>query len=192
MSARKHKTTEESKRAAGSRRAMLKFIGLFVLLVAIFQTLFVTVLAESSIFESYMVLNARTSAWILNLLGEQVNSDGMALFGHGESSGTSLMVKRGCDGIQPSAIFVAAVFAFPATLKARLIGTVIGVTALLIINLGRIVSLFFISRGDQESFESFHETIWPAGFIFLALAFWMVWVHLMVPVPAPEGPAASE
>jgi exosortase H (IPTLxxWG-CTERM-specific) len=160
-------------RSRGGAGASLRFLGLFVGLLALFQLLFVTLLADSDFFAAYMRLNARASAAILRWLGNDVQAVGDVLV----SSPSSLAIKRGCDAVQPCGIFVAAILAFPAPWPAKIWAIAAGCLLLLLVNLLRIVSLYYASLHVPRAFELIHEAIWPAAFILLAFVFWMLWVQ---------------
>ena len=101
------------------------------------------------------------------------NASGTGIF----SSGFSVRIVRGCDALEPTAAFVAAVLASPVVFRRKLPGLLIGVPSMLTINLGRVVSLFFIGIHFPSIFETAHYEIWQAAFIVLAVAFWAIWVQ---------------
>jgi exosortase/archaeosortase family protein len=170
---------------AERRRVMLRFLLVFVGLLVVFQLGFELWLANSSIFETYLHWNAAGSAAILRVMGEAANALGTSL----ESSRAALGIRRGCDAIQPCAIFVAGILAFPASAKAKSIGLAIGVPLLLAVNLLRIITLYFARIHAPDSFETIHEAVWPAAFVLLAVVLWMGWI--LRTLPRPSRPAES-
>jgi len=109
---------------------------------------------------------------LLRLLGQDATVLGRSI----DSPRASMSIERGCDAIHPSALFLAAILAFPASLRKKVVGAVAGVALLLAINLLRIISLFYIRVHFPAAFEIMHVEVWQALFIFLALLCWIVWV----------------
>ena len=110
---------------------------------------------------------------ILRLLGQDVTVHGKSI----SSTQAALSIERGCDAIHPSALFLAGVLAFPASLWKKVGGAVAGVAMLLAVNLVRIISLFYVRIHFPAAFEIMHVEVWQALFIFLALLCWIVWVR---------------
>jgi exosortase/archaeosortase family protein len=79
--------------------------------------------------------------------------------------------------MEPSALLVAAVIASPVSIRARLVGAVLGTAILALMNLVRIVSLFYVGIHAPRVFEIIHVKGWQPAFILLALAFWVSWAR---------------
>jgi exosortase H (IPTLxxWG-CTERM-specific) len=97
-------------------------------------------------------------------------------------SGTSIMsprfsvdVVQGCDSIYPTAMLWAALLAYPSTWKSKLIGMVGGAIVLFVINIIRIVTMFYIGVFVPSLFDMVHVYAWQALFILLTLAVWLFW-----------------
>ncbi len=154
------------------KRPVLSFVVLFGVLMGLFYlaTLKIEVL-DKTVLPAYMRLNAKVSAGILNVFGEGATARGTSV----SSSRYSVDIAHGCDAVEPSALFVAAVLAFPAAVRFKLTGTVIGVAVLAGINLVRIVTLFYTGIHFPRWFETMHVDVWQPVFILLALTFWVAW-----------------
>ena len=127
----------------------------------------------------------------MRLFGAHVQANGLVLsFSQGPGA---VMVASGCNGVEVSLMFAAAVLAFPTRIKARLIGAVAGVASIQVLNLLRIMSLLLLSRFAQSAFDFFHLYVWDA-FIMLdgVMAFlaWYRWQSLRWPVSALPPAAA--
>jgi exosortase/archaeosortase family protein len=84
-------------------------------------------------------------------------------------------------------LFVAAVLAYPATGRQRLLGVLAGLPLLLGLNLARLVALGWIGVRVPRLFTQAHE-LWMQAFIILAVALsWIVWARH---VDAPRRDAA--
>ena len=169
---------EERERARRGKRQAILFLVKFLVLVVLFEGVFATLLASSAPFETYLAWNARLSAGLLSLFGHEVSATGVSLY----SPEGSLEIRRGCDALQPSAIFLSAVLAFAAPIGWKLAGAAIGVVILLVVNLARIVTLYLLFVHANGAFQTAHEALWPTTFILLALFLWLLWVKKL---PAP-------
>ena len=72
-------------------------------------------------------------------------------------------------------MFFEAVLAFPARVKAKRWGIAIGVPALTLLNLVRIVSLYVIGVHFHSLFEAAHLGVWQTVFILATIVLWFVW-----------------
>lgn len=150
---------------------IFRFVGLFVVLLGVFYAItFIPVVSEDLI-PAYLRWNARASTFILNVFGENATTRDTSV----SSARYSVNIRHGCDAIEPSALFLAAVLAFPAAFKSKLPGLVTGTLILAIINLVRIVSLFYVGIFKKEWFDFMHEDFWQPLFILLALTLWIAW-----------------
>ena len=84
-------------------------------------------------------------------------------------------VVRGCDAMEPVALFVSAVLASPVSWGARAMAAIVGTAVLLTINLIRIISLFLCAVHWRSAFDIMHLDVWQALFIFLAIFLWALW-----------------
>lgn len=157
------------------RRAVVRFVIWLAGLTIGFNAFFYLYLSKSSGFESYLNLNARASAAIMRWIGDDATADGTTI----HTPRFSLAIKTGCDAIQASAFFAFIVLASPvATGWGRRVPVlVVGIGALLVLNLARIVSLYYTGVHLREWFDLMHVDIWQPIFIFLPLCFWFLWVR---------------
>lgn len=153
------------------KEPVFKFVGLFALLMAVFYACTFIPLLEKRILPSYMKLNASVSAGILSVFGEGASAKGTSV----SSPRYSVDIRHGCDAVAPTALFVAAVLAFPATIRSKLPGMVAGSIILAMINLVRIVTLFYTGIYYPRAFRIMHEDVWQSLFILLSLLLWIVW-----------------
>ena len=74
-----------------------------------------------------------------------------------------------------AAIFIAAVIAHPARWGRRLLGIGLGVPALVVINIVRLVSLCYVGALRPDLFDVAHELVWQSLMVFLTVVLWLVW-----------------
>ncbi|MBM3935063.1 MAG: hypothetical protein FJ319_12320 [SAR202 cluster bacterium] len=120
-----------------------------------------------------------TAEWTsvgLNLFGTETLVRGTIL-----ASGTfAVNVVAECTSVGPLILYLGAVIAFPATVKAKLIGAALGVAVLTCINVFRIMTLFWIGDAYPEYLNIAHLLVWQTAIILLAIVLWLVWVEKLV------------
>lgn len=116
---------------------------------------------------------ATISAAVLNVLGQGITQNGTVLTG----SRFAVNIRNGCNGVEALIIFVAAVLAFPATWRSRVIGLALGTLAIQVINLVRVVALFLTGAYIPKLFESSHTVIWQSIVILCAVLLWIYWAN---------------
>lgn len=90
----------------------------------------------------------------------------------------AVQVLAGCNAVEVCALLAAAILAFPARFRDCLIGAGLGIVALQTVNLFRIITLLYLSRGSQDVFEFFHHYVWDAMIGLeglLVFFFWARW-----------------
>jgi exosortase/archaeosortase family protein len=77
------------------------------------------------------------------------------------------------------ALLVAAMVAFPAAWRFRLVGLAAGIATVFVVNVVRICALYFTGVVRPDLFDFMHHEVWPlvivvvAGVIFFAWAAWV-------------------
>ncbi len=82
-------------------------------------------------------------------------------------------------GLEAVIILFAAIFAFPAPFKNKVIGFVAGFFAIQLLNLVRIISLYYLGQWNYTAFEWFHLYLWQALIILDALVVWLIWLRTL-------------
>ena len=94
-------------------------------------------------------------------------------------NGLAVSIEPGCNGIEASIVLIAAILAFPAPWKHKLIGLLAGLTAIQALNLVRIISLFYLGQWNMDVFEWAHLYLWQALIMLDALVVFVIWVRLI-------------
>lgn len=179
--------TKEKKQAPARPRSsgklpVFKFVFVMLVLLIGFNWFFYEFLSNpkaiawSVYFDGYLAINAETTAAFLRYFGEQgVTVDDVTI----RSPRFSLGIKRGCDAIQPAAFFAFFVAASPVLAsrwkKAKAIA--IGIAIILLINLIRLLSLYYVGANWRSVFEWFHVEFWQMVFIAIPIVFWLFWAR---------------
>lgn len=160
-------------------------IGIFALVLGTYYAVASTDFYEEQIFEPYLTANAAISQLMLTVIGEESTVSGAVI----SSPNFSVVIARGCDGIEAMALFVAALFAFPATWRLRLPALLVCIPILAFVNVVRIVSLCLISAYYPDLFYVAHTDVWQAlyiGFGLLLFGLWLAWATRL-PANVPQA-----
>lgn len=162
----------------------------FVLICAVLTGglyLAITAFVGTDLHQAYLRLTARICVAVLHAFRTEATAAGQII----RSARFSMQVVRGCDALDPAALLVAAMVAFPSSWRAKLVGVLAGVATVLVVNVVRIVSLFYIGVHFPRVFEVVHVEVWPTAIMFLALFVFLVWVRYATRPQARRGAAES-
>ena len=162
---------EKSAARGRSRRREITFLILFVVLLAGSFTLLSVNAVNDHVVEPFTAGVARVSGELLGLVGQHVTLRGTVI----ENPRFAVNIRNGCNGVETVVIFAAAVLAFPAPWRSRLIGLVLGVVAIQAINLVRVVALFLTGVYLPKFFDSSHTVIWQSVVILCGVLLWIFW-----------------
>src|SRR5262249_36895359 len=116
---------------------------------------------------------ARLSGATLNLFGQHVAMRGTEI----HSARFGVNIKNGCNGVEAMLIFIAAVLAFPASWKSRLLVLGLGLVAIQVVNLVRVVALFLTGVYLPKLFDTSHTVIWQTIVILFGVLLWIFWAN---------------
>jgi exosortase H (IPTLxxWG-CTERM-specific) len=188
-SKRRRRSAAERPGLAYNKRPVLRFVVLFAVFMIAFQLICLIPFVNDTAFPAYLRWNAQASGAIIGLFEDSVRVSGQSISGRR----SSLLIERGCDAIEPSALFVAGVLAFPAAFMSKIPGMLLGTVCLMVLNLVRIISLFYVRRYWPSAFEVMHIDVWQSLFVLLAILFWILWavkaVRTMKPIRHEPAPA---
>jgi exosortase/archaeosortase family protein len=103
----------------------------------------------------------------------------------------SIQIERGCDAVEPSALFVVAVLASPVRFRRKIPPVILGTVFLLVLNVIRIVTLFLTGLHLRSLFDTMHLDVWQAAFIVLAILLWAVWASRVARTRARQPDATA-
>jgi exosortase H (IPTLxxWG-CTERM-specific) len=150
-----------------------RFIILFLAILGTTFTIIALRPVNDTVVIPYTAFIARVSGVALRLFGESATVTGCLV----ASPRFAVTIYNGCNGLITSLIFIAGVLAFPARPAAKLIGVAGGLLAIQIINMVRIVSLFYIGIYLPGLFNDAHVFVWQSLVILGGVALWLVWAN---------------
>lgn len=143
--------------------------------MALYYYLTGTELFRKQFLPSYLHFLAVITGGILNAMGNTVNVAATVV----QSNSFAMDIAYGCDALEPITLFTVVVAAFPAKIKARLLAIPIGILILFMINIIRLITLYYAGSSSLELFEMMHIEIWQPVFIVCALVLFIVYVGLV-------------
>ncbi len=153
----------------------MRFFIVFLVLVVAFFLAELTPPAQTWLVVPWTSLLASISASLLSFFDSSVVASGKIL--QHAQSGVGVSIEAGCNGVEACLILLAAVLAYPAPWRARLVGVVVGFLAIQGANLLRIITLFYLAGWKQEVFEFAHLYLWQALIMLDVLVVWLLWMR---------------
>jgi len=168
---------------------MVRFSIIFVVLLISLFTIEVLQPIQQNVILPFTSAIAWVSVSLIELFDSGVASAGKVI--RDLESGFAVSIEPGCNGVEALIILFAAIFAFPASLKKKLVGFAIGFIAIQALNLVRIVSLFYLGQWNMTWFEWFHLYLWQALIILDALVVWLIWLRTLPPPDRGDPPSSG-
>lgn len=154
-------------------RRELTFVGLFLVILSVSFTILSLQQVNDGFVEPFTGGVAEASGVALKILGQDITKTGTVIALNGRSFAVN--IRNGCNGLETMVIYLAAVLAFPAPWKARILGLVFGSIAIQAINLVRVVALFFTGAYFPKFFDSSHTVVWQTIVIAFGVFLWIFW-----------------
>jgi len=153
----------------------VRFFLLFLVLVVALFVAELTPPAQTWVVVPWTALLAKGCATLLSLVDPSVVADGRVLL-HGQS-GVGVSIEAGCNGVEACLILLAALIAYPASWRARMVGVAAGFAAIQVANVLRIITLFYLADWNRAVFEFAHLYLWQALIMLDVLVVWLLWMR---------------
>ena len=139
---------------------MLRFVMTFLLILIALFTVEMLNPVQEHVITPFTSLLAHLSAVLILPFDNSVIAYGKVL--QFKDSGFAVSIEAGCNGVEATIVLIAAICAFPASWRARLIAIGLGFLAIQVLNIVRIISLFYLGNWNLEYFSWIHLYLWPA------------------------------
>jgi exosortase/archaeosortase family protein len=90
-------------------------------------------------------------------------------------NGFAYEISRGCTGLVGAALLAIAISAYPAARRSKLIGILVCVPTFAVINLVRLVHLFYLGVYQPQLFHTAHAVVWQLGMMAAVFGLWLGW-----------------
>lgn len=162
----------------------IKFVLIFVLIFGVAQSLYYFS-RPLMIPTTFQKSNAAVSAFIINKItpSEEAFTDGLKL----KSGGFTLEIAWGCEGVEGMFLVIAALAAFGMRRRYKILGMAAGTVFLYMLNLVRIISLYYTVKYHPTMFDIMHVYVGQTFIIFFGVMFFVVWTYFFSEQPAASG-----
>ena len=156
---------------------MVRFFVVFLLLQGVLFGLELTPWAQEWFVVPWTNTLASISAALVKLFDPSVIAQGKVL--QSARNGFAVSIEAGCNGVEATIVLLAAILAFPASWKRKLLGLAIGVIAVQGLNIVRVISLFYLGQWNFDVFEWAHLYVWQALIMLDVMIVWLLWVRTL-------------
>ncbi|PIE01099.1 MAG: exosortase H [Thiothrix nivea] len=118
---------------------------------------------------------AALSAMLVQTFDSQVTAHGIII--QSLKNDAAVAIQPGCNGIEAMICLTAAVLAYPSTWYERFFGLVVGYLAIQVLNIVRIISLFYLLQWNAQWFEWAHLYAWQALIFLDVLIVFVLWIR---------------
>ena len=156
---------------------MLRFVTTFLLILIGLFTLEMLSPVQEHVITPFTSMLAHLSAVLILPFDNSVVAYGKIL--QFKDSGFAVSIEAGCNGVEATIVLIAAIGAFPANWRARLIAIGLGFLAIQVLNIVRIISLFYLGNWNLEYFSWIHLYLWPALIMLDVLVVFIVYLRYL-------------
>ncbi len=123
-----------------------------------------------------MVGTAQIEGFLLSVFSSSTHASGKVV----SFNGFPVKIIEECTGIYEILIFIAAVMAFPTSMKKKGIGLAFGVPLMYLFNVVRILVLIVIGSYYYDIFDFMHLYFWQVTLILMITSVWVLWILKVV------------
>lgn len=152
---------------------VIRFVGPYLFYIALFTGIYV-LFQEKFVFLSAMT--ARSLSFVISMFGVESSVYGQSVY----MNDFSVRVIDECTGMYELLVYAGCVLAYPTTIRNKTIGIILGVPAMLVINMVRLLFLSFIGMVYPALFSYAHYYLWQVTFILLIVLAMMLWIEKIV------------
>jgi exosortase H (IPTLxxWG-CTERM-specific) len=163
---------------------MARFFAVFIALLAVMFLLELTPVVQAFFVVPWTNALAAISASLVTLFDPGVVASGKVI--RSTANGFAVAIEAGCNGVEATIVLCAAILAFPAPWRYKALGLAIGVAAVQLLNVVRVISLFYIGQWNRDAFEWAHLYVWQALIMLDVLVVWLIWVR-RIPRAGADG-----
>jgi len=154
-----------------------RFVFIFVLLLVALFSLEVLKPVQEHVIVPFTGMLASLSAAIILPFDNSVIAYGKVL--QFRDTGFAVSIEAGCNGIEAAIVLIAAIIAFPARWRDRLVAIGLGFLAIQVMNIARIISLFYLGDWNMVAFSWIHMYLWPTLIMLDVLIVFVVYLRYL-------------
>lgn len=154
---------------------MRRYALLYLFLLAVFFVVETLPWAQAFTVGVWTQFLADFSGGLMQGFDDQVVVQGAEI--RNRQTGYAVAIKSGCNGVEAAMILAAAILAYQAPWLPKLIGMIVGVAAIQVLNILRIISLYYLGQWSEKALNIAHLYVWPGLIILDALIIFLIWIH---------------
>lgn len=156
---------------------MLRFAGIFLTVLFVLFGIEMLNPVQKAVVQPFTFFLAEVSSAIIAPFDDTAISFGKII--QNKVNGFAVSIESGCNGVEAIIMLAAAVIAFPATVKQKVAAIILGSLAIQVLNIARIVSLYYLGQWSFAAFEWAHLYIWPVLIMVDVLIVFLVWLNYL-------------
>lgn len=147
---------------------------LFLIKLLVFAIPLYIIMSFQGILSPLQEIVSQNVQSLLQLVGFEVSRNGFLII----AKDIAFFVSEDCTGWKSMLFLTALIFAVPKVkIKERLTGVALGIPAIYIGNLARILAVVLVWHNYGFEFAGIiHDYFWQAGLILLVLVLWVSWL----------------
>lgn len=119
----------------------------------------------------FQAFNADIIAGVMNLMGYDFSVNGIRIL----TPGIDYIISQDCTGWKSGMALIGLVYASTGRLRKHYRFVLLGLAAVFIANIIRVVTTIILAESGLVSFEIVHGFLWRWGLTAIVFAVWMVW-----------------
>ncbi len=156
---------------------MKRFVITFAVVLVVLFSLELLNPVQEHLIVPFTTMLAKISAFLIAPFDDGVIAYGKVL--QFKDTGFAVSIEAGCNGVEATIVLIAAVVAYPASWKARVFAIVLGFLAIQVLNIARIISLFYLGDWDIDIFSWVHLYLWPSLIMLDVLVVFIVYLRYL-------------
>jgi exosortase H (IPTLxxWG-CTERM-specific) len=154
-----------------------RFISIFLLILVTLFTLEMLEPVQEHVIVPFTTMLAHLSAALILPFDSSVVAYGKVL--QFKDTRFAISIEAGCNGVEAAIVLIAAIIAFPAGWRERLLAISLGFLAIQVMNIARIISLFYLGNWNMDAFSWIHLYLWPALIMLDVLIVFVVYLRYL-------------
>ena len=152
--------------------ALLRLVARFLVCFAVLFAVIVWLDARAQMLTYLELATASAATALINLSGVVATRADTLI----NVPGRQLLIGADCTGLTIAALLVSLVVAYPVKMSSKAIGVPVGVVAILVANLVRLVGVAHLASAPDAVFNAAHDFIFQVGMVAVAIAVWAGWL----------------
>jgi exosortase H (IPTLxxWG-CTERM-specific) len=158
---------------------MPKFVIVFAAVLVGLFTLEMLEPVQAAVIQPFTGWLATVSAAIIMPFDDAVVASGRII--EHTTAQFAVPIESGCNGVEATIVLIAGVVAFPASWKQKLVAILLGFLAIQVLNLARIISLFYLGQWNLDIFTWTHLYLWPVLIMLDVLVVFALYLRYLTP-----------